>query len=184
MFKQEDFTMRVEVYRNLLKQYRNLDYPVWSVKSRDRNYHTGIVIAHVREISLVNAFFKVSEAGRQRVLREQKKNVHATIIGDLQGFTGLVKNRVYVGAFMNKECSTSLGTDGLLHKAMYNPYKYETFVHAVTGDKLTVADKVVLNGDGVRYAYRLTPQEVRERAKRIVDSWPQWKRDVKLTKYS
>jgi hypothetical protein len=38
---------------------------------------------HTNKITLENVTFKVSEAGRQRVLRERKKNVHAFVEGDL-----------------------------------------------------------------------------------------------------
>jgi len=41
------------------------------------------VWTHADKISLENVTFKVSEAGRQRVLRERKKNVHAFVEGDL-----------------------------------------------------------------------------------------------------
>jgi hypothetical protein len=52
---------------------------------------------------------KVSEAGRQRVLREKRKNVHAGVKG----------TRVF--RIPNKD---SL----FFQPAYYNPYKYETFV--------------------------------------------------------
>ena len=38
---------------------------------------------HASKVTLENVTFKVSEAGRQRVLRERKKNVHAFVEGDL-----------------------------------------------------------------------------------------------------
>ena len=38
---------------------------------------------HTNKITLENVTFKVSEAGRQRVLREIKKNVHAFVEGGL-----------------------------------------------------------------------------------------------------
>ena len=61
---------RVFVYRNLTKM-------CWSV----RDCKTRRVVAHLDRLSLSDATFKVSEAGRQRVLRERKKNVHAGIEG-------------------------------------------------------------------------------------------------------
>ena len=41
------------------------------------------VVGHTDDITLYNVTFKVSEAGRQRVLREKKKNVHAFVEGTL-----------------------------------------------------------------------------------------------------
>jgi hypothetical protein len=65
--------MRVRVYYNLHKR-------VWSVQ----HYLPGKgwrVREHVLRINLRNVTFHVSERGRQRVLREQRKNVHAYAIG-------------------------------------------------------------------------------------------------------
>ena len=60
----------VEVYFNLHKH-------LFSVRSRQ----TGLVIAHESVVRLTDVTFRVSEAGRQRVLRERKKNVHAFVRG-------------------------------------------------------------------------------------------------------
>jgi hypothetical protein len=53
----------------------------------------------------------VSEAGRQRVLREKRKNVHAFVRGELMS---LVNDP--------KDSAENLQT------ITYNPYKYKTFV--------------------------------------------------------
>jgi hypothetical protein len=55
--------------------YRNLHRQCWSVRLR------GKVIAHESEVWVWHAQFKVSEPGRQRVLRERRKNVHAFVCG-------------------------------------------------------------------------------------------------------
>lgn len=44
---------------------------------------------HVPRIEVFNVVFKVSQAGRERVLREKRKNVHAFIEGDYAGVTGV-----------------------------------------------------------------------------------------------
>jgi len=41
----------------------------------------GKVVLHTDRIVLTDCVFKVSEAGRQRVIREQRKNVHAGVVG-------------------------------------------------------------------------------------------------------
>lgn len=53
---------------------------------------------HTNKITLENVTFKVSEAGRQRVLRERKKNVHAFVEGDLVllGETAKIQPRMWV----------------------------------------------------------------------------------------
>ena len=60
--------MIVQVYKNLHKS-RAADKNIYSV----RNKKSGLVINHVENIELKNVIFKVSEAGRQRVLKERRK---------------------------------------------------------------------------------------------------------------
>lgn len=67
--------------------YYNLHKAVWSVKALEGS-QKGRVILHAGEVTLAKCEFKVSEAGRQRVLREKKKNVHAGVVGELVGFLG------------------------------------------------------------------------------------------------
>ena len=67
--------MRVFVYFNLHKK-------CLSVKALEGE-SKGRVIAHADSVELVNATFKVSQAGRQRVLRERRKNVHAGVVGTM-----------------------------------------------------------------------------------------------------
>lgn len=68
-------TTKVFVYFNLHKK-------CWSVKALDGE-KKGRVIMHTQELSLRDITFKVSEAGRQRVLAEKRKNVHAGVVGYL-----------------------------------------------------------------------------------------------------
>lgn len=100
--------------------YRNLHKKCYSVKSMK----TGRVIAHVHEIMLFQPKFKVSEAGRNKVLRTKQKNVHAGVVG-------------YVtDSYVNFICAGVLGyvTDSYVNficptiKVTYNPYKYNSFV--------------------------------------------------------
>ena len=82
-----------EVYFNLRKN-------LFSVRQN------GLVVAHERCVVLEDVVFKVSQAGRARVLREKRKNVHAFVKG--------VLSKQYVDKY-----------DGL---ARYNPYETETFL--------------------------------------------------------
>jgi hypothetical protein len=90
--------MRVFVYWNLHKG-------LWSVKAMEGE-SKGKVIARVAGLALKDAHFKVSRAGRERVIREQRKNVHAGVVGEWM------------------EGEDFLGTE----QVTYNPYKYTTFV--------------------------------------------------------
>jgi len=89
--------MKVSVYFNLHKK-------CWSVR------HRGRVISHADRVEILDPRFRVSRAGRERVLREKKKNVHAFVVGELVSFgapTGDVSGR----------------------EVTYNPYRFETFVY-------------------------------------------------------
>jgi hypothetical protein len=90
--------MKVDVYFNLHKK-------CLSVR------HKGKVIHHSNYVKILNPKFVVSEAGRQRVLREKRKNVHAFVRGEL-------------AALENdpKDSADNLQT------ITYNPYKYTSFV--------------------------------------------------------
>jgi len=57
--------------------YRNLRDKCWSIRS----LKTRRVIGYASSIALDDVTFSVSEAGRQRVIREGRKNVHAGAIG-------------------------------------------------------------------------------------------------------
>ena len=65
--------------------YKNLNNGLWSIRCAETNK----VLAHGMNFSLVNCSFKVLEGGRQRVIREKQKNVHAYAVGylteDIQG---------------------------------------------------------------------------------------------------
>ncbi len=93
--------MRVYVYYNLHKHK-------WSIKCLDSGRLYGRVVGHADQLLLKDATFKVSEAGRQRVLKEKRKNVHAGVVGYLQS-----------PPWPSMDTSTPV---------TYNPYKYETFV--------------------------------------------------------
>tara|TARA_R110000868_G_scaffold384_1_gene2920 strand:+ start:265 stop:651 length:387 start_codon:yes stop_codon:yes gene_type:complete len=94
--------------------YFNLHRKCFSIKALE-GANKGRVVAHRDDVLLFDATFKVSEAGRQRVLRERKKNVHAGVVGvwDETGTDLITITRV-----------TTVGTP-----ITYNPYKYDTFVH-------------------------------------------------------
>jgi len=68
------------------------------------------VVYHAESVDLINVTFKVSKTGREKVLREKRKNVHAFVCGEL---ISLDKSKKIQG-----------------EKVLYNPYKTETFVLA------------------------------------------------------
>lgn len=61
--------------------YFNLHRRLFSMKAMD-GPTKGKVIAHESSVLLRSPIFTVSQAGRRRVLREKRKNVHAGIVGE------------------------------------------------------------------------------------------------------
>lgn len=109
-----------------VKVYWNLHKKCFSVQYR------GKVIAHKNEVIIHYPEFKVSEAGRQRVLKERRKNVHAFIVGLYSDYP-----------------ISPAHDEG--HLITYNPYKYETFVFANTEEPVYNADVarcVAVDGKG------------------------------------
>jgi ppGpp synthetase/RelA/SpoT-type nucleotidyltranferase len=114
----------VESYLNLNVRDR-VAYSVRNKKTRE-------VTAVVPSIVLEDVSFRVSEAGRQRVLKEKRKNVHAWVSGEYAG----------------KSTRANVKWRGM----RYNPYETKSFVDRKTGRKLTHADYVKLSPSGAFYA--------------------------------
>ena len=110
--------------------YYNLHKHKWSVK----DVKTGRVIGHHYDVSLYNAKFKVSEAGRTRVLKEKRKNVHAYIQGR-EGWNEEEQRWQHIGP----DCTWIIDSVGIT----YNPYKNNTFIRTDTGEEVHKAKLVV-----------------------------------------
>lgn len=108
--------MNVDVYWNLHRH-------TFSVRSRESR----LVVHHTDAIVLTGATFRVSTAGRLRVLSEGRKNVHAFVGGAWDG--GL----------------TAASLTGRLEQVTYNPYKLETFVRKASGEPIFEAPFVLLS---------------------------------------
>ncbi len=87
-----------------VRVYWNLHRHCYSIQDAA----TRLVISHVDHIDLVDVVFKVSEAGRQRVLREGRKNVHAFVVGTV--------------------VPEALDAHGWWWNISYNPYKGPDFM--------------------------------------------------------
>lgn len=75
-----------------VRVYRNLHRNCLSIQAKTA---TGWrVVAHAISVELEGVTFKVSQAGRDQVLRTGKKAVHAFAVGRLTGFIGRLNVRV------------------------------------------------------------------------------------------
>lgn len=107
-----------------VRVYRNLHRHCFSVQRRMPTAWR--VSEHVNEITLADATFCVSQAGRARVLRERKKNVHAYISG--------------------VPCDAPLPENA--SRVTYDPYRDSAFVCADCG-RVEASKYVWLTKDGV-----------------------------------
>lgn len=107
--------MKSEVYFNLHKN-------TFSLRSKGKVYD------YQDSVLISNAKFVVREGGRQRVLKESKKNVHAFVKGDV----------ICTDVLPQEEL------DKHYIKAYYNPYRCKTFICLSSGSSLFEARLVYL----------------------------------------
>lgn len=101
--------MKVRVYRNLNKpEY----YSILAMEGVDK----GKVIAYAKSVLLENVTFRVSEASRQRVLRDQRRNVHAFCEGVIVDASNTLQR---------------IAPDALV--VTYNPYRSGSFYRKIDG---------------------------------------------------
>lgn len=105
--------MSVDVYYNLHKH-------TFSIKEKGR------VVAHADTVAIKWARFVVQPKGREKVIKEGRKNVHAFVRGQLDRTRRTPDLTGY-------------------RKASYNPYRAPYFVDAETGDELWEAASVILH---------------------------------------
>jgi len=103
------------------------------------------VLGHAKSVDIAWADFVVHEAGRQRVLKDKQKNVHAYVKGLLLNTSGF---KPYKGR--------SIGpVYGAIHSTYkdkvvsYNPYKAPHFVIKGTSDKVSKASLCTVSCDGI-----------------------------------
>jgi len=109
-----DFTQQVEIYKNLHNG-------LFSVRQN------GLVVAHVESFWLADVIFRVSEKGRQKVIRERKKYVHAFVIGKL----------------LEINCTDNdIITSNLHTRVRYNPYTLSSFVIGINDAPIYRASRI------------------------------------------
>lgn len=89
--------------------------------------------------------FVVSEPGRQRVLREQRKNVHAYVRGLAYSECAGRWQRPYETLMHPHRWIEELNkTYGKPISVSYNPYKGPTFYNQKTGEPVRIAEAVMM----------------------------------------
>lgn len=113
--------------KQLVKVYKNLHNGLWSIKDAK----TGLVLGHTSELTLNICTFNVSESGRQRVLQEKQKNIHAYVVGYYHSDQAIDTNGVVI---------------------TYNPYKdsHFTTLESNRGANVTHVDQVCMVAENAR----------------------------------
>ena len=142
----------IEVAPDRVKVYYNLQKDCLSVIDAE----TGLLYCHAHRVELHDAKFRVQLAGRNRVIKEKRKNVHAYIVGKCHDIGELPKERYHLvrgkvesydicqceGTMWCEECVPESAEQ--FRHATYNPYKYDTFVDDVSGESLFKSERVVV----------------------------------------
>lgn len=106
-----------------VRVYFNLHKKKLSVQTKQNGRWK--VAGHKEDVYLHNAKFQVSEAGRQRVIKNKRKNVHAFIIGEItDGFKSLDLDPFFT--------------------VRYNPYTMSKF--QCQGNDVSAAKTVMIQG--------------------------------------
>ena len=97
----------------------------------------GKLLASAKQVRLADVEFRVRESGRKRMLRNQRKNVHAFASGELLDYVHPDESR-------NLEKLIGRGV-------FYNPYEFSTFVDNETQSPVESANVAHFDEDGVIY---------------------------------
>ena len=115
-----------------MRVFRNLTHGCYSILQNGR------LKASARQVLLSNVEFRVRESGRQRMLKENTRNVHAFAVGRLID---------YVHAEELRELAQIAG-----RSVTYNPHQLALFFDEQTLAPVTNAEMVHLGEEGVLYA--------------------------------
>lgn len=133
----------------IVRVYKNLHRDCYSVLTKRRDCDDEpkrwlLYNKHCRNLILTSCKFHVREGGRQRVIKQRKKNVHAYIEGEL----------IFYG------CNSKLSSDEAIdfrrffakentkEKISYNPYEDPFFVDK-NGNPVYDEQMLYLNDEGV-----------------------------------
>jgi hypothetical protein len=96
----------------------------------------GEKIDYVSAVEMSNPTFRVHERGRERCLEYGVRNVHAWVVGDVEG--------------VSYNCR-QMDLSSAWRRAVYDPWKGDSFVDADTLEPVHSASRAVLTGKVVYY---------------------------------
>lgn len=115
-----------------VRVFKNFKHGCYSIMQR------GVIKASARVVRLSDVEFRVRENGRQRMIREKRKNVHAFAVGRLVD---------YVHPSDSRDIAPPDGR-GLF----YDPYRFGSFVDSETEAPVTAVRVAHFDEDGVVYS--------------------------------
>lgn len=110
-------------FGDTVKVYWNFHKKMFSVMFKGR------VAYHITDINLKDVRFVVRQSGREKVLREKKKNVHAFVVGKIATY---------------EECQFAYGVY-FQEDIQYNPYTRDSFYNVETDKPIYTAGVVALS---------------------------------------
>lgn len=113
--------------------YRNLNRGGFSVK------YKGLVIANMHRFTADDVRFQVSDASRNRAVREGRRNVHAYMVCDKEP----------IGLHWKDETFEKHVDENNMKPVYYHPLQTETFVIAGTSTPVTEAKHIVAANEKV-----------------------------------
>ncbi len=114
-----------------VRVFKNLKHGCYSIMQR------GVIKASAKQVRLSDVEFRVRESGRQRMLRDKRRNVHAFAVGRLMD---------YVHPGDDRELGRITGRG-----AFYDPTRFSSFVDRETNAPLTRVSVAHFDEDGVTY---------------------------------
>lgn len=135
--------------------YKNLNKNMWSIRA-EAGPAKGKVIGHAHYVRLYDCKFRVSEAGRQRVLRTKQKNVHAGVVGILaeEDIEWTEVGQLYLKDYKFVALHRDIG--GFSYRVSYNPYANKKFFAKdlfgaeIPGSIVVAAKEVIMDTNGTR----------------------------------
>ncbi len=115
-----------------VRVFKNLKHGCYSIMQR------GVIRASAKQVRLRDVEFRVRESGRQRMLRENRKNVHAFAVGRLVD---------YVHPAEERELAPMAG-----RSAFYDPYRFPCFVDRETNAPVIRVNVAHFDEHGVVYS--------------------------------
>jgi hypothetical protein len=121
--------------------YWNLHKRLWSIQDAK----TRRIVGHADKLLLRDATFTTSEAGRMRVRKEGKKNVHAFACGTLEAADWTDCRDRYAMHWNDTERANTAYASAAWRLGVpvtYNPYQDDGFVCLMEGHRLPIAGDV------------------------------------------